>query len=182
MSRTKSSEECIAEVEADRDRLREALVRARIDVWQLTGCAGGSPALDMIDDALSATGQQEHPDTDAIEPPLPIRTMRERPSPSPGLFRGEHPDTVKSELYYIQNANQVCGNSAMWWGPNRGGYTSNLGQAGQYTAAECDGICGDKDRRDIARKVSDMDALAQRHVDVQDIRSAIDALKGAERE
>ena len=46
--------------------------------------------------ALSTTVQQEHPDTDAIEPPLPIRTMRERPSPSPGLLgRGEHPDTVK---------------------------------------------------------------------------------------
>ena len=56
--------ERIAELEADRDRLREALVRARIDIWQLTGCAGGSPALDMIDDALTGSGEREHPDTD----------------------------------------------------------------------------------------------------------------------
>ena len=55
--------ELIDWLRSDRDRLRKALVRARIDIWQLTGCAGGSPALDMIDDALSATGQHEHPDT-----------------------------------------------------------------------------------------------------------------------
>ena len=73
------------------------------------------------------------------------------------------------ELYYIQNANQVCGNSAMWWGPNRGGYVCDLAKAGKYTKAECDSICGNRDRRDIPRKCSEMDAIAQRHVDMQDL-------------
>ena len=76
---------------------------------------------------------------------------------------------MTEELYYIQNGNHCCGNSAMWWGPNRGGYFCSLNKAGKYTKAEAESICGDRDRRDIPRLVSEMDAIAEQHVDVQDL-------------
>ena len=35
--------------------------------------------------------------------------------------------------YYILDARSCVGNCALWWGPNGGGYTTELGEAGLYT-------------------------------------------------
>jgi hypothetical protein len=43
-------------------------------------------------------------------------------------------------LFYILDTRQVVGNEALWWGPDRSGYTTNLEKAGLYTGAEITGL------------------------------------------
>lgn len=46
------------------------------------------------------------------------------------------------ELYYIQNTSAgYLGNSPMWWGVNRRGYTANLNAAHKFTKEEAQQIC-----------------------------------------
>jgi len=68
-------------------------------------------------------------------------------------------------LYYIRDTRSVVGNSAMWWGPNGSGYRCNLDEAGKYTKAQCE--LRHLRRTDVPMLVSEADAMAQRHVDVQ---------------
>lgn len=71
------------------------------------------------------------------------------------------------ELYYIQNIRMPVGNSALWWRVDGGGYTCNLDEAWKVDAEKAASICRDRPKEDIPRLASAMDALAQRHVDVQ---------------
>lgn len=71
-------------------------------------------------------------------------------------------------LYYIQNKGYV-GNSLVWWKKDGKGYTCNLNEAWKVpydTAAE---ICQARPGEDFMRNVKQIDQIAQRHVDVQDL-------------
>jgi hypothetical protein len=43
-------------------------------------------------------------------------------------------------LFYILDTRQIIGNEALWWCPNRAGYTTNLDEAGQYTEEQTKGL------------------------------------------
>lgn len=43
-------------------------------------------------------------------------------------------------LFYILDTRTVIGNEALWWRPERAGYTTNLEEAGQYNAEQIKGI------------------------------------------
>lgn len=40
------------------------------------------------------------------------------------------------ELFYVQDARRYVGDCVLWWGKERSGYTTELGDAGLYTADE----------------------------------------------
>ena len=74
-------------------------------------------------------------------------------------------------LYYIQNKGYV-GNSLLWWRKDGQGYTCDLNEAWRVTRVEAERICRDRPKEDIMRSVAKMDALVQRHVDMQDLHKA----------
>lgn len=74
-------------------------------------------------------------------------------------------------LYYIQNKGYF-GNSLLWWRKDGQGYTCDLNEAWRVTRAEAAGICLDRPKEDFMRSVTKMDAIAQRHVDMQDLHKA----------
>lgn len=82
---------------------------------------------------------------------------------------------MKEPFYYIQNRPAV-GNCARWWRPSGHGYTVDLDDAWLVTKADADRICRDRPKEDIPFPAKAVDALAHRHVDVQDLR-ALDAAR-----
>ena len=64
-------------------------------------------------------------------------------------------------LFYVQDTRQIVGNSALWWREGGHGYTCNLDEAwrvpGTWTGRDTD----------VLRACPEVDALAERHVDVQ---------------
>lgn len=75
-------------------------------------------------------------------------------------------DAPLEELYYIQCRGTV-GNSLIWWRKGGSGYTCDLNQAWRVTKAEAESIQRNRPDKDIPRLCIDMDAIAQRHVDIQ---------------
>lgn len=66
------------------------------------------------------------------------------------------------KLYYIQDCRSIVGNCAVWWGPNRAGYTCNLNEAGVYTEEEA--LAQQSTRStDIARPKELIDEGSVRH-------------------
>jgi hypothetical protein len=60
--------------------------------------------------------------------------------------------------YYIQNRNAgYLGNSPMWWGLNRNGYTADLNKAGKYSEEEAKGICTNNPEKNVAWPVDYID-------------------------
>ncbi len=88
-----------------------------------------------------------------------------------------------SDLFYIQNSG-YCGNSLRWWRVDGGGYTSDLNQAWKVSREEAESICRSRPEEDYPRAVADMDAIAERHVDGQQLTDggAIPKRKKAPRE
>ena len=72
-------------------------------------------------------------------------------------------------LFYIQDTRAVCGNSAVWWAEGGHGYTSNLDKAWKVP-----GTWKERDT-DVLRPCAEIDALAERHFDVQKLRSVVGA-------
>ena len=68
----------------------------------------------------------------------------------------------KPELYYIQDTRKCVGNSALWWREGGHGYTCDLRQAWKVPL-------GSKRDTDVYRLCSEMDWIAELHVDVQRI-------------
>ncbi len=68
----------------------------------------------------------------------------------------------ETELYYIQHKGFV-GNCLLWWCVNGGGYTCNLDKAWKVNLAQAKEICASRPTQDIPRKVSEIDAIAERH-------------------
>lgn len=75
---------------------------------------------------------------------------------------------MEEELYYIRN-NGYVGNSLIWWGKGGKGYTCDLNKAWRVTREEAESICRNRPDEDSMYRVADMDAIAQRHVDMQDL-------------
>jgi hypothetical protein len=53
---------------------------------------------------------------------------------------GEDVAAAPEPLFYIQDARSVVGNCVLWWRPNGHGYTTELKDAGLYTAAKGRGL------------------------------------------
>jgi hypothetical protein len=72
--------------------------------------------------------------------------------------------------YFIQDKRSYVGNSIVWWGKNRSGYTTNIDLAGQYTEEEAKRICQDR-KTDIAYPVPYIMGKLQKTCDMQYIDS-----------
>lgn len=73
------------------------------------------------------------------------------------------------QLFYIQDGRQIVGNCIYWWVENSQGYTCNLKRAWKVdyaTAAEIEG----SRQTEILWPVEEVDAVAQVHVDIQNLR------------
>jgi len=75
------------------------------------------------------------------------------------------------ELFYIQDSRQYVGNCMLWWGAKSRGYTCNLDLAGKYSRQEAEEICANRESEKMW-PVAEIDALASRHVDMQNVRRA----------
>ena len=76
-----------------------------------------------------------------------------------------------SDRFYILDTRTIVGNCAMFWGPDKGGYTTELDKAGLYSKEETRGL-RDTDLavpEDLAR------AFAVTHVRVETLHSALEA-------
>lgn len=74
-----------------------------------------------------------------------------------------HRDEDSAPLFYIQDTRSVVGNCAVWWCPDRGGYTCDLTKAGLYDEAEAREITSNR-KTDVAYRREDVMALVVRHV------------------
>ena len=74
------------------------------------------------------------------------------------------------KLYYIQDARSYVGNSILWWGPNSGGYTTDICKAGKYPEPEAKVICDNRDT-DIAWPCDYIDGIVSKHVDMQNVKT-----------
>lgn len=74
-------------------------------------------------------------------------------------------------MYYIQNRG-YCGDCLLWWRANRCGYTLNLAEALKVTAKEAATF---KRHEDVPWLVSDIDAIAERHVNSERMGILADA-------
>lgn len=72
--------------------------------------------------------------------------------------------------FYIQNRGPV-GNCAQWWRTNGNGYTCNLRDAGKYDEDYAKGLERDRPGIDKAWPVDVVDAIAETHVDIQNLRA-----------
>lgn len=75
------------------------------------------------------------------------------------------------EEFYIQNIG-FCGNSLRWWGPNRGGYVSDLDSAGRYSREEAQSIVSCRKGQDFMYPCAFVDSLSERHI--TDIEALLD--------
>ena len=71
--------------------------------------------------------------------------------------------------YYIRHVATPVGNSVLWWKPKSCGYTVDLNRAGKYSAEKAASIAAIRPGEDIPHGVDDMDAIAERHVDIQNL-------------
>ncbi len=78
--------------------------------------------------------------------------------------------TPPARRYYIQNTKGYCGNSVIWWREGGHGYTSDLAKAWKVTKEKADEICaGRRPTEDIAWAADEIDRMAQRHMDMQEL-------------
>lgn len=68
--------------------------------------------------------------------------------------------------YYIQDTRTVVGNSVLFWGKNRNGYTCDIGKAGLYSEEEAKEICKNR-KTDIAWPESYIKTKIFKSVDMQ---------------
>jgi hypothetical protein len=86
-----------------------------------------------------------------------------------GMKDGAGDPIIAHATYVIEDA--TCrGDCALFWGPNRRGYTTNLGTAGRYTGVEAAQITTiSSDRQDIPWKLEAVDSIARKHVSRDDL-------------
>lgn len=75
---------------------------------------------------------------------------------------------TREPLFYIQETQTIVGNCVLWWGPDRCGYTCDLGKAGLYTAAQLKACCLRPTDEPWPKET--VDAIAARHVHSDRIR------------
>ncbi len=73
------------------------------------------------------------------------------------------------QLYYIQNKG-YCGNCLFWWKVDGHGYTTDLNEAWIVDRAKALDICSSRPNDDIPRSVTEMDAIARRHISSEDLK------------
>lgn len=72
-------------------------------------------------------------------------------------------------MFYIQNRLPV-GNCVQWWAEGGHGYTCDLDRAGKFTREEAMAIVRERPDIDKAWAVDDIDRMAIRHFDSQNLR------------
>ena len=73
----------------------------------------------------------------------------------------------EAKQFYIISHKQIWGDDAVWWRPNRQGYTSRLDEAGKYSEEDAAGI---KLQDDVPLPCAKVDAAAHRSVDIATAR------------
>jgi hypothetical protein len=91
-------------------------------------------------------------------------------------------DLEPKKLYFIRDTRVTVGNSAMWWRPDRAGYTCSIDEAGRYEEQEALSIVRIRGT-DVPYPCEVIEPLTRRHVDVQDLRKVekLQLKKGSQR-
>jgi hypothetical protein len=74
------------------------------------------------------------------------------------------------EQYLILHTFTVCGDCAIWWGPNHNGYTTDIDKAGRYTKDEADKIYRNRPKLDKPILWSKVEPMIVRHVHINKVR------------
>lgn len=75
---------------------------------------------------------------------------------------------VAPAQFYIADTRAAIGNCVSWWGPDRGGYTTELVKAGRYTREEATGIMHNRSS-DRAYRCEEVEALSRVHVEMHSL-------------
>jgi len=73
---------------------------------------------------------------------------------------------MNEQMYYIQDSRDYVGNSPLWWGKNRSGYTCDIDKAGLYTEEDAMGQFNSRET-DVPWKQEDVEKAVKRLVDHQ---------------
>ncbi len=76
---------------------------------------------------------------------------------------------MSTERYYIQRTTSVVGDCMTFWRWHCNGYTTKLEDAGQFRLSEATMLITEKD---VLWRVEDMDKIAAKMVDIQDVKHA----------
>lgn len=77
--------------------------------------------------------------------------------------------TEHEPMYYLRSKERgFLGNSPVWWGKNRCGYTAYLDQAGKYTKPEAEEICRNASGQESMHLCSEVDSMSHTCFDWQD--------------
>jgi hypothetical protein len=71
---------------------------------------------------------------------------------------------MSEEQYLILHTFTVCGDCAIWWGPDHNGYTTDIDKAGRYTKAEANQIYKNRPKLDKPIPWSKIAPLILKHV------------------
>lgn len=90
--------------------------------------------------------------------------LRELIASAHDAARDERGTEPAEQLYYVRCTEGAHGDSMLWWGPGRCGYTTVLERAGLYTESEARSICRIRPPIEIAYRREDVERAAQRQV------------------
>jgi len=76
----------------------------------------------------------------------------------------------EDDLFYIQDTRQYVGNCCLWWGPDSGGYTTQIDEAGVYGRKEAQEIVQNRGT-DKAWPKRLVDSAVCRHVRIEHLRN-----------
>lgn len=80
---------------------------------------------------------------------------------------------MSDEQYLIWDTRSCVGNSILWWGPKRSGYTTNVDEAGRYSKDEADHIHRHRPT-DRPVELSIVETCITRHVTGDALRNALE--------
>lgn len=80
------------------------------------------------------------------------------------------------DVFLIVRVPSVVGNCALFWAPDRKGYTCDVDRAGRYSSEEAESITGDKRGVNVMVPELLIVKMAQRHVDQDALLSKLRAL------
>lgn len=75
----------------------------------------------------------------------------------------------QSDRFVLQDIRQYCGNSAMWWCWDGGGYTVDIRCAGVFTRAQAERQCRSRPS-DRMWPLDQVIEFVEHHIDIQDLR------------
>ena len=80
---------------------------------------------------------------------------------------------MPEEQYLILHTFTVCGDCAIWWGPDHSGYTTDIDKAGRYTKEQADKIHKNRPKLDQPILWSQVEPHIRRHVLIDKVRGLV---------